>query len=249
MSPAATRLLGRLLSPLTGLLDLIHPLTCSLCAELLDGPEAPICPTCRFGFDPLAEPLCDRCGLPLGSRSACSECLRTPLPLIQIRSAFAYGGPVQQAVLALKRSGRRELGDYLADQLVATNWPGFRFQAIELLVPVPLHRRRLIERGFNQSVLLAGRLAHRLHLGMRPDTLRRTRPGAFQTSPTSRAARWDNVQAAFEVKRPRLVAGRAVCLVDDVVTTGATLSACTRVLLAAGARSVRAVTLARTLPA
>ncbi len=229
-----------------GLADLIYPPACSLCQTLLDDPDTPVCPECRFGFDPIEAPVCDRCGTGLADRTACPTCRQAPPVAEQMRSAFWFGGPVQQAVWALKVGRRSELADYLADQLAVAALPGFAWGAVELLVPVPLHAGRRADRGFDQAALLALRLGDRLGLRVEPDALQRVRATPAQARLTSRADRILNVRDAFRVRRADPVAGRSVCLIDDVATTGATLDACAAVLAKAGAGPIRAVTLART---
>jgi ComF family protein len=121
---------------------------------------------------------------------------------------------------------------------------GDLLEAADLLVPVPLHRLRLIQRRFNQSALLAHALADRSGVTCAPDALIRTRPTPSQGR-LSRSARARNVQGAFRVRRREEVNGRRILLVDDVLTTGATASACATTLLRAGAQAVDVLTLAR----
>ncbi len=241
------RSLGLLIAPGAALVDLLYPPACSICDELLDSPVSVVCPTCRFGFDTIPAPVCEHCGQPSPAGSICTDCRHHPQSLRPIRSAFAFGGPLKQAVLALKLSGLRELAGYLADRLAEADLPGWDWSAVDLLVPVPLHRRRLLDRGFNQATLLARRLSASLHIRCEIHALRRGRPTPSQSRMPGRPERMANVHGAFTAARPRTVAGLAVCLVDDVVTTGATLSACAGPLMDAGARSVCAVTVARTL--
>ncbi len=234
-----------MLRPAGGLLDLLLPPSCSLCGELLDHPGRAICPSCAFGFDELSEPLCARCGAPL-TAGGCPDCLRFAPRAQPIRSGFALGGTCLEAVLALK-AGRSELAADLAERLAGCRTLGPAVAGADRLLPVPLHPRRQHRRGFNQASLLAHRLADRLGLRLEFEALVRRRDTPAQQRRASRAERRRNVHGAFAVRRPVRVAGLALCLVDDVVTTGATLTACAEALLAAGARSVRAVTLARTL--
>jgi len=138
------------------------------------------------------------------------------------------------------------LADYLAAQLAGLRLPDWSWGGLDLLVPVPLHPRRLAERGFDQAALLATGLGPRLGIRVELGALVRSRYTPAQAQLASRAQRHKNVAGAFQLRRPERVAGRAVCLVDDVATTGATLDACAQVLVDAGVRSVRAVSLART---
>jgi ComF family protein len=148
------------------------------------------------------------------------------------------------AIHELKYRGRRRLAGRLAEALLEE--PAVRALAStsDLLAPVPLHPRRLRERGFNQAALIAGEIARRTGRPSCDDTLVRRRDTAPQAGLTA-AERRRNVADAFAVRRRALVAGRVVTLVDDVLTTGATAFACARALREAGAREVRMLSLAR----
>jgi ComF family protein len=143
----------------------------------------------------------------------------------------------------MKYKGKRSIGLRLGSMLAAALRRDPRFGHVDLLVPVPLHRVRLKERGYNQSELLAQALGEMLDKPMRTDLLARTRYTSDQTK-LDVYQRRANVAGAFRVKDERQIAGRDVALVDDVLTTGATLEACGETLFAAGARSVSVLTVA-----
>ena len=151
------------------------------------------------------------------------------------RAAFVYGGAVATAILALKYRRRPDLAPRLGAAMAAHAVD--LASRIDLVVPVPLHPRRLAERGFNQAALLASPIAAELGVPRRARALERIRdtPKQAELDRESRAA---NVEGAFRCASPKAVEGRRVLLVDDVRTTGATLSACAATLLASGARSV-----------
>jgi ComF family protein len=153
---------------------------------------------------------------------------------------------VREAIHALKFRGHRALARPLADLVAEAPPPGLPVAGVDLLVPVPLHPQRRAQRGFNQAELLARRLARRWGKPHRADVLARVRLTRPQTelAPEERRA---NVRGAFLVRRPELVAGRHVLLVDDVLTTGATVEACVLALREAGAGPVGVVTVARAL--
>lgn len=157
-------------------------------------------------------------------------------------AAFVYGGAMARAITRFKYERRPDLGRPLADLL----WGEFEPHARgpDLVVPVPLHPRRLAERGFNQSALLAARVAWQLDVPLAPRALRRVRDTPRQAT-LGRAARRANVEGAFEVRDARIVRGRTVLLVDDVRTTGATLRACAGALLESGASEVTPLALAQ----
>jgi ComF family protein len=197
----------------------------------------------------LAPPRCAACDAPVALLAAfCPSCAVTAeRPANDAPgdvAAFVYGGAVARAITRCKYERRpdlaRPLGDLLASALVAHGPP----LAGAVVVPVPLHRARLAERGFNQAALIAARVARRLGRPLKPRLLARDRDTPQQAW-LDRGARIQNVAGAFRVRDPESLRGRAVLLVDDVRTTGATLGACSRVLVEARASSVVRAVVAR----
>jgi len=212
------------------LLDLIVPPSCAGCGR--EG--VPLCDGCRA---PLARRLDEPPGRPLG--------LVAPMPhgIVQLEWCAAFGGPVRDALHALKYRGERRLGPVLG-RAMADRWRRVG-RGGEVLVPVPVHPTRRRERGFDQAEDLAAAVAAELGLPWSPALERRTRTIAQHS--LGRVERAANLEGAFGVRAERrgLVLGRWVILVDDVSTTGATLSECAVALRAAGARAVSALTVAR----
>jgi ComF family protein len=158
--------------------------------------------------------------------------------------ASVFGGAVARAIVRLKSGRRSEIARPLGDLLWQAVAPRKEDLGSAVAVPVPLHPSRLAERGFNQSTLLAARLARRLGVPLWPSALSRTRDTPPQAT-LARGARLANVADAFVARQPEHVSGRNVLLVDDVWTTGATLEACESALLAAGATRVAWAVVAR----
>ncbi len=191
---------------------------------------------------------CRTCALPLeldlGDDSQCGACAGRPPAWDQARAALAYDEVSRQAVLELKHAGRR---DGLA---TLANWMVLAGQDIlvktDLLVPVPLHYRRLAKRGFNQAGWLAQGIGRRSQTPVLVDALARTKSTPSQGGLTARQRR-KNVAGAFKVRQSRCqkIDGAIVTLVDDVYTTGSTLAACTKALRGAGAAHVNVLVLAR----
>ena len=206
------------------------------------------CLRCRERWTQAASPLCTRCGLVFKSRFGgdhlCGRCLDRPGCFAKARAAGIYDHSLRTAIHALKFGGRtalaRPLGEVLW-QAYRRHWPE---GDIDVIAPVPLHRRRLRQRGFNQAYLLLG--AWRPPAGTVIDRglLSRTRDTLPQTG-LDRDQRRRNIGRAFALGTPERAAGRRVLLVDDVLTTGATADACADVLLRGGAVRVDVLTLAR----
>jgi ComF family protein len=218
---------------------------CAACARPLDAPtRGPVCAGCWAGVVPLPAPLCRTCADPLPSwrvlgvqHHQCARCRRGRTPIAMARSAGAYDGPLREIVHALKYEGRRSLARPLGARMRLHGRDVL--DGADLVVPVPLHASRRRQRGFNQAAELAR------HLGVRrAGVLRRTRATPAQADLPA-ARRHANVRGAFRLRRGARVEGLCIVLVDDVSTTGATLDACGRALLDAGAREVRALTAAR----
>ena len=231
-------------------LDLVFPAVCPVCTRALGaGRRDPLCGPCWSAIVPLTPPWCVRCGLPfpafagtgLADTGLCPPCATDPPRFAWARAAALYEGALRDALHAFKFRGKRALAHPLAALLgetLADHLP----QDVDALVPVPLAVARERDRGFNQAALLAERLAIEIDVPSRPGWLRRTRGTAPQTELTA-AERRANVHGAFAAGSD--VRGRSVALVDDVLTTGATASACAGALLDAGARRVGVVTVAR----
>ncbi len=232
----------RLVDPL---LAVVFPSACPACGSLLSRPRGgPLCEPCWSSL-PRHEVSACRCGLPLvAGRACCGRCRRGLQPIAAAASLGPYEGSLRVVLHELKYAGRRRAAQRLAALLLEQ--PGARalVETSDVLVAVPLHPRRLRERGFNQSGLIAQELARRSGRPCAADALVRRRDTAPQSGLRARDRR-RNVREAFVARRRGAVAGRIVTLVDDVVTTGATAEACARALTAAGAREVRLLAAAR----
>ncbi len=219
------------------LLDALFPPRCAGCNR----PGTLWCATCQASVVYPGPAVCQKCGRPQSYGGLCQVCQRTPLQIDGVRSAALFEGPLREAIHHFKYHHQTALACPLG-RLLEACWMEQPLPA-DVLVPVPLHSARLRERGYNQSALLARRLAVTLSLPVVEDCLVRIRATASQMT-LGAAERRTNVEGAFACRDGRL-AGRRVLLIDDVCTTGSTLEACSVALSQAGAVSVWAMTLAR----
>ncbi len=246
------------------LFAVVYPTPCSLChKELVEATRIDICRQCWAELQPWAGAACSHCGLPFASEHAldssivlCPECRTGQSDFDVARSYALYGGKLRSAILQLKFRRRERLGKRLGE-LLAFTWEAlglFAEHPPPVIIPVPLHQARKRERGFNQAELLARGLSRKIAKtrgtpGPRVEThcVDRARPTLPQTG-LSIPQRKENVHGVFAVTKPGHTLGRVVVLVDDVMTTGATLSACAGALQKAGALRVLGLTLARATP-
>lgn len=231
-------------------LDSLLPPQCLHCGAGVDRPGN-LCARCWPGVTFIGPPLCAACGLPFGFEpgsldALCGPCSRELPAFERARAAIAYDGTGRDLVLGFKLSDRTYAAPALAQWMAQAG--GELIADSDLVVPVPLHRRQLFRRRYNQAALLAHAIAKLSGRPVAPDLLVRVRRTERQSS-LSAARRAENVRGAFAARRGReaWVAGKAVLLVDDVLTTGATAAACARALRRAGASRVFVLTLARTL--
>lgn len=238
------------MSLLHRVLDFVLPSSCSYCHSSVGHSEIPhFCSECWSDFALLLGPNCPGCGRPFGSPETlvhspdhrCRECRESPSRYDHALSVGQFEGPLREAIHQFKYRPCRSLGKPLGDWMVRN----VRVLAnIDIIMPVPLHRNRLRQRGFNQALLLADRLSVHWRIPLSFDNLVRVRATQPQVE-LSVAERKKNVEGAFTLVRPEEAELKSIVLVDDVLTTGATMNECATVLKNAGAAQVTAFTLAR----
>ena len=258
--------------------EAIFPAKCLACGEFIDTrterpdphnevvPSVPgdcdqhlaafVCHSCMIGIHPVASPICESCGFVFASRAGkdhiCEDCIRAPNYFQQARSALIYTDPCAHLVHALKYSGKIQLARPLGRILKSAFNRFWSADEFDLIVPVPLHRRKLSQRGFNQVELIMRQWALLDRKAPEPgaaaafncDLLVRLLPTRPQTG-LGRKERPVNLRNAFGIAGSHNVAGLRMLVVDDVYTTGATANECARVLRRHGAQRVDVLTLAR----
>ncbi len=230
------------------MLDIVFPRSCAGCGRTVGEESRYLCWNCIAGIQVINTPFCAICGNPIhGSveeRYICSSC-SNQLPFFDIaRSAVHYTGIIRQLVQDFKYRQATWLAPDLASLMylcLKTHLPDFR---ADIVTWVPLHPAKQRERSYNQSRLLAGRVATASHIHLGGNRLCRVRQTNTQTHLTA-TARKDNVKGVFVVRGKGPFRDKDVLLIDDVMTTGATLNDCARAIKEAGARKVAALTLAR----
>ena len=221
-------------------LDLLFPKRCVAC----DKHGALICGECESRIPVIGTPLCHRCGNEGPNPCLCIAAADRVWPLDGIRSGFEFKSPIREAILALKFANLRSVGNTLATYLTEVmREDGLEF---DVLTPVPLHKRRLRQRGYNQSEIVAASLGKKMGIDVDIRCLRRVTYAGPQARASTADERRANVAHAF-VCRPGRVEEKRVAVIDDVTTTGATLRACAAALKRGGAAEVWGITVAREL--
>ncbi len=226
---------------LNGFLNLLFPQTCPLCQNPSSEHNiAPICAECWQTILPYTGPSCRKCGAPLVSDAAatCGNCLKDAPSFKRAVSFGLYDGALRSAINLLKYKGIRRLSGPLSDVMLGIDIPD-----VDAVIPVPLYEKRLRQREFNQSALLAANIARHLGAGLVTDCLVKTRDTAPQVGLRS----WErikNIKRAFDTRNVFRIRGRNILLVDDVVTTGATVRECSGALKKAGAGDIYVAALA-----
>jgi ComF family protein len=266
------------------ILDAVFPAKCLVCGRLFKPPAAPgsvqpirtaskardgftefyqllsasCCPDCLKNFVAIASPICECCGMIFKGREdddhLCGECLMQPKKFRMARAAMAYDYQLMAVIHRFKYAGKTQLARPLGRLILGVYLQHWQNEKMDLILPIPLHPKKMRRRGFNQSYLLIDSwksiskpMADKLSLmPVKTDVLVRTKATLPQTG-LGRQQRLHNIKGAFKVRIPEKVYGKKVLLVDDVYTTGATVNESARMLLKAGAQVVDVLTVARAL--
>ena len=223
------------------LLDMIYPKKCPLCHEVLKDRNKLLCGKCAGKIRPFSGSLCMKCGKPVNeTEEYCSECRHRERKFIRGRSVFLYNAQMKNSLLRYKYYGSREYGKYYAESMCRYVGRDIKSWRPDVIIPVPLHRRKKKMRGFNQAADLAERIGKILGIPVAEDVIYKSRETRSQKK-LDAEERKKNLRNAFRAAVP--VTGLRILVVDDVYTTGSTVEAMAECLLENGAKAVFFVTL------
>ncbi len=234
------------------LINIILPPRCIKCGKVL-GEHNGLCSDCFSKIHFISEPYCARCGRPftnesglsLGKKQLCGKCLQEKrTPFIMRRSAFIYDNESKNLILDFKFLDKTNSAETLANLLFSAGRDIWQ-EKPDLLIPVPIHKLRLLKRRYNQSALLVKYLALKTNIEADYFSLVKQQNTIPQVQLSGKARR-NNLRNAFCIKFPQNLSGKSVVLIDDVETTGSTLNECAKILKKAGVQKIYALTLART---
>lgn len=225
------------------MIDLLYPRRCPVCQDLIPMPvsgrvEEFICPECRKALPYVTGPACMKCGKPveLEEQEYCSDCARIPKHYIRGFPLFLYMDPIKEGVTAMKYHNRREYAQFYTEELVQRYGDIWNRLELDAVIPIPVHSRKRRQRGYNQAELLARPIADWLDVPMIKNYLIRV-VDTLPQKELNDAERINNLKRAFQIRENGVKLNK-VLLVDDIYTSGATMEACTTVLLQAGVREV-----------
>ncbi len=228
----------RLTAKTDSVLKMIYPSSCPYCGEVLEKGERDVCAECLPGLSYVKEPTCFKCGCEIedAEQELCEDCRRAEHIYIRGFAALNYVDPADKACAAFKYRNGREYAPYFAAEIVKMHGRDIARIKPEVYVPVPIHRRKLIKRGYNQAELLAGELSRITGIPVDTELIVRSvnTPPQKRFDPVKRA---NNVKRAF-ISSGKIVKYKSAMLVDDIYTTGATIDACAEVLKGMGIEDV-----------
>ena len=233
---------------LKGIADVVFPPRCMACGAVLIEEGIYFCPDCFARIKFIRSPLCPRCGVPFAETGEqdhiCGACLLSDPAFSAARALGRYETALMDVIHKFKYGGKTAVGEKLGKLMAEFPYPAFNIMDYSLIMPVPLHPRKLRQRGFNQSAILAREISRRFSIALDFSSLKRV---VFTDSQSSlgKEKRAINVKAAFAVADPEKITGQKIILVDDVLTTGSTAKECARALLKHKAEQVAVLTLAR----
>ena len=231
-------------------LQFLLPPQCHCCEIFLEEGQQGICPDCLSKIRWIEPPLCTLCGVPFLSREIenhpCGACLTRGKYFTMARAVGYYEGPLREAIHRWKYEEKSYLTLFFGEKLAEGFCRYWDPQSFDLIIPVPLHSKRLRERGFNQALLLVKELSRRTQIPYSKRLLQKRILTPPQVN-LSGGEREKGVRGSFHIQRDEEIEGKSILLVDDVYTTGATVNECSKVLLKAGVERVDVLTIAHAI--
>jgi ComF family protein len=231
-------------------LRFLLPSQCHCCEKFLEEDRQGICPDCLSKIRWIEPPFCTLCGVPFASgeikNHPCGACMTREKYFTMARALGYYEGPLREAIHRWKYEEKSYLTSFFGEKLAEGFHRYWDSRSFDLLIPVPLHLKRLRERGFNQALLLVKELSRRTRIPYSKRLLQKRIPTTPQVN-LSGGEREKRVRGSFHVQRDEEIKGKSILLVDDVYTTGATVNECSKVLLMAEAERVDVLTLAHAI--
>lgn len=227
--------------------EVLFPRRCPLCHEIVIPKDKKVCPDCFSKLRPIVEPCCKRCSKPIAipEQEYCYDCMKSEHHYERGFAVYVYEGTIKTSLMKFKFHGKQEYADFYIEQLIQYAGEPLKRLHLDLILPVPLHPRKLRMRGFNQAQLLAQGVAAFLERPMNQHLLIRTKFTLPQKKLDDKE-RLHNLEQAFDLRLGTLpnsnLSGKRILLVDDIYTTGSTIEACTRILLKAGCAKVYFIT-------
>jgi ComF family protein len=230
-----------------GFRQLVYPAVCARCQFLVASPDDDFCPACAEALTADPHRACPRCtttvGLHADISAGCPRCRDEKFQFDSATRLGLYDGPLRDAILLMKKQAGETMAECVGRLWARNHADWFRALGVQVVIPVPLHWRRRLRRGYNQAEVLAVAVARLLRVPCEPRWLRRVRATSIQAQ-VAESERRTNVRGAFRAARSARPAGKTVLLVDDVLTTGSTASEAARALRQAGAATVHVAVLA-----
>ncbi len=233
------------------LITFLYPAQCRVCERDIGLETVPyLCNACWNDIQLIKPPWCIMCGFPLSFLNppveTCDECARKPPRYGKLRTIALYGGALRQVIHLLKFEKRTTLAKPLIQFMIENLPTDCRIADYDVILPIPIHKNRLRERGFNQATLLAKGIAKTTDVLLVTDAFIRNKDTQQQSRLVGKKARQENISEAFQIRKPEVIRGKRLLLIDDVFTTGATVHEAVKVLWNAEPAEIDVLTLART---
>lgn len=224
-------------------IDILYPRRCPICGDIAMPKGELACPACRINLKPIKEPKCKKCSKPIESaeKEYCHDCEIKAHHYIKGYAMWVYDAAMKKSMAEFKFHGRREYGDFYVDEIISHYGEEIKQIAPDILVPIPIHKHKQLQRGYNQADILAGRIGEKLGIPVLSSLLIRDKNTLPQKQLNDKE-RLRNLEKAFsyskvESEKYRNII-RRVILIDDIYTTGSTIEACTNILLQNGVEEV-----------